>query len=150
MIKCFIVKSKCNIIEKQTRGGVFIKNKAYVAKMSNNSPNTISILDEKYNWVPYNYIKDSYVGCLLYFKHRFRVQETFYVENKRVLNSLFPVHFGWMMSDLATSNENVNRTMRYGEGIGKIMMELEEHKLICGYNRQNKIPCVIKQINIEK
>lgn len=149
MIKCFVVKSNCNIMSTQTRGGVFIKNKAYIAKINNEIPNTVSILDENYNWISYNYTNDHYIEHLLYFEHRFEVQEIFYVKNKKVLSDLIHRDFN-SMGKYVTCTKYINRTILYGEVLNILMEEIESWKLACVLSGVDEIPCMIQQISIEK
>lgn len=149
MIKCFVVKSNCNIMSTQTRGGFFIKNKAYIAKINNEIPNTISVLDENYNWISYNYTGKHYAEHLLYFKYRFEVQELFYVKNKKVLSDL--IHKGLNSIGKCTScTKYINRTVIYGEILSILMEEIESWNLTCVLSGENKIPCMIQQISIEE
>lgn len=81
MIKCFIVEN----LDSETPRGKFNKS-YYVAKISNNQPNTIAILDDNRNWVPFKwYTRNSELGvehCRLYFY----ILDNFLIENKKELN----------------------------------------------------------------
>ena len=52
MIKCFIVEN----LDSETPKGVFTRMSYYVAKITNNQPNTLAILDENQNWIPFKCI----------------------------------------------------------------------------------------------
>jgi hypothetical protein len=84
MIKCFIVQN----INSDTDDGEFKENKFYVAKISCNSVNNISVLDIKGNWVPFKWR-----GSLKYtdaFVKYFDIWDVFLIENKKELNKYVP------------------------------------------------------------
>ena len=80
MIKCFI----CQCVQ-QPEKGKFRFNGFYIAKVSNNNINTLAVLDDNQNWVPFKYYTrtgkyENYYG--LYFD----LWDTFYNKNKKDLN----------------------------------------------------------------
>ena len=84
MIKCLVLQST-----RPNGYGEFKLNDYYLAKITNNHINTISILDNKGNWVPFEYhiLKCGFGGNRFpqygeYFNH---IRE-FHVENKREIN----------------------------------------------------------------
>lgn len=82
MIKCFIVES----LDSNTPRGKFDKS-FYVAKISNNNPNTIAILDDNRNWIPFKwYTRRSKLGEDHYSMY-FYILDNFLIKNKKELNS---------------------------------------------------------------
>jgi hypothetical protein len=83
MTKCFIVEN----LDSETPKGVFTRMSYYVAKITNNQPNTLAILDENQNWIPFKwYTTTSELGvdhCRMYFY----VLDNFLIENKIELNN---------------------------------------------------------------
>lgn len=80
MIKCFTVQNTnlCGY-------GKFKLNNFYLAKISNNGINTISILDDNDNWIPF----DNQHYCFRINPLRsnyFTLISEFYVKNKKDLN----------------------------------------------------------------
>lgn len=80
MIKCFI----CQCVQ-QPEKGKFRFNGFYIAKVSNNNINTLAVLDDNQNWIPFKYYTrtgkyENYYG--LYFD----LWDTFYNKNKKDLN----------------------------------------------------------------
>jgi len=79
MIKCYIVKNiESNVVE-----GVFKENKFYIAKISSNGVNMISVMDNKQNWVPFKW-RGMYDPK--YFNKYFEIWDAFLIENKKELN----------------------------------------------------------------
>ena len=85
MIKCFIAYK---MIEPPF--GKFEKsNSFYIAKITNNNPNTLAILDVNNNWVPFSYIEKGIIDFTNY-QYYFALGEPFYVKNKKELNEYIP------------------------------------------------------------
>lgn len=85
MIKCYILQSTTN----ETPEGSFNENKFYIAKVSANKPNSLTVLDNKQNWVHFKYFtrtQDYRQHHLLYFV----VIDTFFVKDKKELNEYIP------------------------------------------------------------
>lgn len=82
MIKCFVVEN----LDNKTPEGKFVKYSFYLAKISNNQPNTLAVLDENLNWVPFKwYSTTSELGvdhCRIYFY----AWDNFIIKNKKELN----------------------------------------------------------------
>lgn len=84
MIKCFI----CQCVQKPEEGN-FEFNRFYIAKVSNNNVNTLAVLDNNQNWVPFKYYTrngnyDNYHGFY------FDLWDSFLVNNKKELNEYIP------------------------------------------------------------
>lgn len=85
MIKCFIAHK---LLEPPF--GNFEKHgNFYIAKVSNNNPNTLAILDADNNWVPFSYI-EKYILDFTNYDYYFALSEPFYVKNKKELNEYIP------------------------------------------------------------
>ena len=83
MIKCFVVEN----LDSHTPKGKFIRNAFYLAKITNNQPNTLAVLDEDMNWIPFEWYSKrnyglSYNHCRLYFY----AWDNFIINNKKELN----------------------------------------------------------------
>jgi hypothetical protein len=82
MIKCFVVEN----LDSKTPKGKFERNAFYLAKISNNQPNTLAVLDENLNWVPFEWHSKGryleYNHCRLYFY----AWDNFIIDNKKELN----------------------------------------------------------------
>lgn len=91
MIKCYLVTSDYDNNDVQPRGGKFIKRRDYIAKVSNEEPSTVMVLDENHNWVPYE-MRRSCMRTSIYhiFENRFTVNKVFFARNKKSIASLFP------------------------------------------------------------
>lgn len=87
MIKCFVVKYDTPSIQLTGNGGKFTLNCYYLAKVTNSSPNTLCILDDNDNWIPFDYQR----MCLKIWNMprwdtHFSLRTMFFVKNKRELN----------------------------------------------------------------
>lgn len=85
MIKCFIVQ---NTTVPEDRGK-FKENRFYIAKISCNSINTISVLDNQGTWVPFRWRRGRLT--LENFDLYFDVWDEFLIENKKELNKYVPL-----------------------------------------------------------
>lgn len=85
MIKCFIAYK---VIDPPF-GNFEKSNNFYIAKKTNNSPNTLAILDADNNWVPFSYIENGILDFTNY-EYYFGLGEPFYVQNKKELNEYIP------------------------------------------------------------
>jgi hypothetical protein len=83
MIKCFIVIN----INDETPEGKFKENKFYIAKISSNNVNTISVMDINKSWVPFKWVG---VKDYNYFENYFNIWDSFLIENKKELNKYIP------------------------------------------------------------
>ena len=83
MIKCFIVQN----INSDTTNGKFEENKFYIAKISSNGINMVSVLDMNKTWVPFKWR-----GMLNhdYMENYFDIWDVFLIENKKELNKYVP------------------------------------------------------------
>lgn len=83
MIKCFIVQN----IDMNTPDGKFNENKFYIAKISSNGVNMISVLDMNQTWVPFKWRGMTQPE---YFEKYFDIWDMFLIENKKELNEYIP------------------------------------------------------------
>lgn len=85
MIKCFIVKN----INNETVEGKFEVNSFYIAKVSNNKPNSFAVLDDNKNWISFKYFTrtNNYENHHIMY---FDIWDTFLIENKKELNNYVP------------------------------------------------------------
>lgn len=84
MIKCLILQST-----KPNGYGKFKLNDCYLAKITNNHYNTISILDNKGNWVPFKYMVHRcgfWNKIFPFYGEYFTSLGEFHVENKKEIN----------------------------------------------------------------
>lgn len=83
MIKCFIVQN----INSDTNNGKFEENKFYIAKISSNGINMVSVLDKNKTWVPFKWR-----GMMdpNYMERYFDIWDEFLIENKKELNKYVP------------------------------------------------------------
>ena len=78
MIKCYIVKN----INNHSEMGKFKENNFYIAKISSNSVNNISVLDDMGMWVPFKWRGAFYPDHI---NKYFDVWDVFLIENKKEL-----------------------------------------------------------------
>ena len=83
MIKCFIVKN----INSSTPERKFEENRFYIAKISSNGINTVSVLDKNKTWVPFKWRGMMNIN---YMEKYFDIWDEFLVENKKELNEYVP------------------------------------------------------------
>lgn len=88
MIKCFVVKYD-KPLSKYIITGRYTLGCYYLAKITNSSPNTISILDDNDNWVPFDYQR-IYLNIWSQprWENYFSIETLFFVENKKELNKI--------------------------------------------------------------
>lgn len=85
MIKCFI----CQCVQEPEKGE-FEFNRFYVAKISNNDVNTLAVLDNNQNWIPFRYYELQGRIDLNKYDFYFDLWDTFLVNNKKELNEYVP------------------------------------------------------------
>lgn len=83
MIKCFVAVN----LDSETPRGKFNNMTYYLAKLSNNQPNTIAILDDNQNWVPFKWYSTTSELGDDHYRMYFYLIDNFLIENKKELNN---------------------------------------------------------------